>query len=134
MQVSDTEICCICFDQVCTIQVQDCGHQMCAHCVLALCCHKKPNPSTTIPAAPVCPFCRSNIVQLDVIKLEKGGDTNHHVSSSSLSKSRRSRNFSEGSSSFKSLSAVSSFGKMIGRGSGRIAAENEYIDKPIALD
>ncbi|CAN4098847.1 unnamed protein product [Withania somnifera] len=133
-EVSDTEVCCICFDQVCTIQVQDCGHQMCAHCVLALCCHKKPNPTTSSPTSPVCPFCRSNIVQLDVIKLEKDDSTSHGVSSSKLRKSRRSRNFSGGSSSFKSLSAVSSFGEMVGRGSGRIAAENEYIDKPIVLD
>lgn len=133
-EVSDEEVCCICFDQVCTIQVQDCGHQMCAHCVLALCCHKKPNPTTTSPAAPVCPFCRSNIVQLEVIKLEKNVCTSHEVSSSKLRKSRQSRNFSEGSSSFKGLSAVSSFGRMVGRGSGRISAENEYIDKPIILD
>ncbi|KAL3367254.1 hypothetical protein AABB24_011794 [Solanum stoloniferum] len=133
-EVNDTEICCICFDQVCTIQVQDCGHQMCAHCVLAVCCHKKPNPTTTSPIAPVCPFCRSNIVQLDVIKLEKDDGTSHDVSSTKLRKSRRSRNFSVGSSSFKGLSAVSSFGRIVGRGSGRIAAENEYIDKPIILD
>ncbi|KAF3650510.1 putative E3 ubiquitin-protein ligase XBAT31 [Capsicum annuum] len=133
-EVSDTEVCCICFDQVCTIQVQDCGHQMCAHCVLALCCHKKPSPTTTSPTAPVCPFCRSIIVQLDVIKLEKKDGTSHDVSSSKLRKSRRSRNFSEGSNSFKSLSAVSSFGKMVARGSGRIAAEDVYIDKPIILD
>lgn len=40
---------------------------------------------------------------------------------------------SEGSSSFKGLSAVGLFGKM-GRGSGRIAAENEWLDKPLSLD
>ncbi|KAJ8560323.1 hypothetical protein K7X08_004381 [Anisodus acutangulus] len=67
-EVSDTEVCCICFDQLCTIQVQHCRHQMCAHCILALCCHNKPNP-------PVCPFCRSSIVQLDVIELEKEDGT-----------------------------------------------------------
>ncbi|KAK4376024.1 hypothetical protein RND71_006701 [Anisodus tanguticus] len=134
-EVSDTEVCCICFDQLCTIQVQDCGHQMCAHCILALCCHNKPNPTTTSPTTPLCPFCRSNIIQLDVIKLEKENGTSHDVSSSKLRKSRISRNFSEGSSSFKGLSAVSSFGKMVGRGSSRInAAENEFIDKPIILD
>ncbi|MCD9638042.1 putative E3 ubiquitin-protein ligase xbat31 [Datura stramonium] len=134
-EVSDTEVCCICFDQLCTIEVQDCGHQMCAHCVLALCCHNKPNPTTTSPPEPVCPFCRSNIVQLHVIKVPKDDDTDRDLHSSKLRKSRRSRNFSEGSSSFKGLSAVSSFGKMTGRGSGRIAAaENEWIDKPMTLD
>lgn len=134
MQVSDTEVCCICFDQLCTIEVQDCGHQMCAHCVLALCCHNKPNPTTTSPPEPVCPFCRSNIVQLQAIKVTKNNDTDSDLHSSKLRKTRRSRNFSEGSSSFKGLSAVSSFGKMTGRGSGRIAADNEWIDKPITLD
>ncbi|XP_009629381.1 putative E3 ubiquitin-protein ligase XBAT31 isoform X2 [Nicotiana tomentosiformis] len=130
-EVSDTEVCCICFDQLCTIQVQECGHQMCAHCILALCCHSKPNTTTTSPTEPLCPFCRSRIVQLQVIKFEKDEDTSHDIYSSKIRKSRRSRNFSEGSSSFKGLSAVRSFGKMTGRGSGRIAAENEYIDKPI---
>nr|XP_016455038.1 PREDICTED: putative E3 ubiquitin-protein ligase XBAT31 [Nicotiana tabacum] len=128
-EVSDTEVCCICIDQLCMIQVQDCGHQMCAHCILALCCHSKPNTSTTSPTEPLCPFCRSKIVQLQVIKFEKDEDTNHDNYSSKIRKSRRSRNLSEGSSSFKSLSAVRSFGKMTGRGSGRIAAENEHIDK-----
>ncbi|KAE8656814.1 E3 ubiquitin-protein ligase XB3 [Hibiscus syriacus] len=36
----------------------------------------------------------------------------------------------EGSSSFKSLSAVGSFSKIGGLGSGRVAAENEWVDKP----
>ncbi|CAN4121027.1 unnamed protein product [Withania somnifera] len=133
-EVSDTEVCYICFDQLCSIEVQDCGHQMCAHCVLALCCHNKPNPTTTSPPEPLCPFCRSNIVQLQAIKDTKGDDTDRDLHSSKLRKSRRSRNFNEGSSSFKGLSAVSSFGKMTGRGSGRIAAENVWIDKSIALD
>ena len=60
-------------------------------------------------------------------------DTDHDIgdfSSSKLRKSRKSRNFSEGSSSFKGLSsAVGTFGKMGGRSSGRIAAENEWVDK-----
>ncbi|XP_060215993.1 putative E3 ubiquitin-protein ligase XBAT31 isoform X2 [Lycium barbarum] len=133
-EVSDTEVCCICFDQLCTIEVQDCGHQMCAHCVLALCCHNKPNPTTTSPPEPVCPFCRSNIVQLHVIKVTMDDETDRDLHSSKLRKSRKSRNFGEGSSSFKGLSAVSSFGKMTGRGSGRIAADNEWIDKPLSLD
>ena len=49
------------------------------------------------------------------------------IGSPKLRKSRKSRNFSEGSSSFKGLSAT--FGKMSGRGSGRIAAQNEWMDK-----
>ncbi|KAK6163205.1 hypothetical protein DH2020_000069 [Rehmannia glutinosa] len=63
-EASDTELCCICFDQVCTIEVQECGHRMCAQCTLALCCHNKPNPTTACPSVPLCPFCRSNIVRL----------------------------------------------------------------------
>ncbi|KAF5954190.1 hypothetical protein HYC85_007046 [Camellia sinensis] len=127
-EASDTELCCICFDQVCTIEVQDCGHQMCAQCTLALCCHNKPNPTTACLAAPVCPFCRSSIAQLVVAKVE----TNHDIAISKLRRSRKLRNFSEGSSSFKGLLAVGSFGNKTGggRGSGRIAAENEWADKP----
>ncbi|XP_076891076.1 putative E3 ubiquitin-protein ligase XBAT31 [Bidens hawaiensis] len=69
-EASETELCGICFDQVCTIEVQDCGHQMCAQCTLALCCHNKPNPTTTSLTAPACPFCRSNIARLAVAKVK----------------------------------------------------------------
>ncbi|EXC10636.1 Putative E3 ubiquitin-protein ligase XBAT31 [Morus notabilis] len=131
---SESELCCICFEQACTIEVQDCGHQMCAQCTLALCCHKKPNPTTACLTPPVCPFCRSTIARLVVAKIKSEDDADQDVgdvSSSKLRKIRRSRNFSnEGSSSFKSLSAVGSFGKIGGRGSGRIAAESEWVDKP----
>ncbi|OMO67759.1 hypothetical protein CCACVL1_20342 [Corchorus capsularis] len=132
-EASDTELCCICFEQICTIEVQDCGHQMCAQCTLALCCHNKPNPTTASVTPPNCPFCRSTIVRLVVAKIKSCDDTDHEISdmsSSKLRKLRKSRNFNEGSSSFKSLSAVGSFSKMGGRGSGRVAAENEWIDKP----
>lgn len=122
---SDTELCCICFDQVCTIEVQDCGHRMCAHCTLALCCHNKPNPTTASVNPPVCPFCRSSIARLVVAKLNTDLDEIDN-NSSKTRKSRRSWNMSEGSSSFKGLSA---FGKITGRGSGRIS-NAELIDKP----
>ncbi|CAK7331572.1 unnamed protein product [Dovyalis caffra] len=129
---SDTELCCICFEQVCTIEVQDCGHQMCAQCTLALCCHNKPNPTTACLTPPVCPFCRSTIGRLVVAKIKNCNDADQDIGdiggSPKLRKSRRSRNFSEGSSSFKGISAT--FGKMGGRGSGRIAAENDWMDKP----
>ncbi|KAI3667663.1 hypothetical protein L6452_42732 [Arctium lappa] len=131
-EASETELCCICFDQICTIEVQDCGHQMCAQCTLALCCHNKPNPTTASLTAPVCPFCRSNIAQLVVAKV-KVSAADHDLdlySSPKLPKLRKPRNFSEGSSSFKGLSAVPSFGKMVGRGSGRVSADNVCIDKP----
>ncbi|KAF3454718.1 hypothetical protein FNV43_RR05166 [Rhamnella rubrinervis] len=131
---SDSELCCICFEQVCTIEVQNCGHQMCAQCTLALCCHNKPNPTTACLTPPVCPFCRSTIARLVVAKIKSYNDIDHDNGdncSSKTRKSRRSRNFSnEGSSSFKGLSAMGSFGKIGGRGSGRIAAENEWVDKP----
>ncbi|KAK9280026.1 hypothetical protein L1049_013711 [Liquidambar formosana] len=132
-EASDTGLCCICFDQVCTIEVQDCGHQMCAQCTLALCCHNKPNPTTACLTAPVCPFCRSSIARLVVAKIKTDNDADidiGDISSSKLRRSRRFRNCSEGSSSFKGLSAVNSFGKMGGRGSGRISAESEWVDKP----
>ncbi|KAE9461110.1 hypothetical protein C3L33_06970, partial [Rhododendron williamsianum] len=122
-EVSDTELCCICFDQVCTIEVQDCGHQMCAQCTLALCCHNKPNPKTASLNAPVCPFCRSNIAQLVVANVKTDNEMD-----SKFRRSKKSRNFCEGSSSFKGLSAMGSFSKLGGRGSGRIASENECVD------
>lgn len=128
MQVSDTELCCICFDQVCTIEVQDCGHQMCAQCTLALCCHNKPNPKTASLNAPLCPFCRSNIAQLVVANVKTDNEMD-----SKLRRSKKSRNFCEGSSSFKGLSAMGSFSKLGGRGSGRIAAENECVDDKASL-
>lgn len=133
-EVSDSELCCICFDQACTIEVQGCGHQMCAQCTLALCCHNKPNPTTACLNPPVCPFCRSTIARLVVAKIKNQDDADQDASDSTSSKQRkirRSRNFSnEGSSSFKGLSAMGSFGKIGGRGSGRIAAESEWVDKP----
>ncbi|KAK1322172.1 putative E3 ubiquitin-protein ligase XBAT31 [Acorus calamus] len=121
---SETELCCICFDQVCTIEVQDCGHQMCAHCTLALCCHNKPNPVTACKPAPVCPFCRSNIARLVVVKAKD--EEKDMENKSKFKRPRRSRNLSEGSSSFKGLSsAIGSFSK---RGSDRLA--DETVDKP----
>lgn len=105
---------------------------MCAHCTLALCCHNKPNPTTTSQPIPVCPFCRSNIEKLVVAKNKtESSDVDRDMNTSKLRKLRKSQNLSEGSSSFKGLSARSSFGKMGGRNSGRIAADNEeLIDKP----
>ncbi|OVA18346.1 zinc finger protein [Macleaya cordata] len=130
-EVSDTELCCICFDQVCTIEVQDCGHQMCAHCTLALCCHNKPNPTTSCTPVPVCPFCRSNIAKLVVAKSKTETETDKDINPSKQRKLRKSQNLSEGSSSFKGISAMGSFGRMGGRNSGRIAADNnEWVDKP----
>ncbi|KAL3530741.1 hypothetical protein ACH5RR_010063 [Cinchona calisaya] len=133
-EASDSGLCGICFDQVCTIEVQPCGHQMCAQCTLALCCYNKPNPMTATPTIPVCPFCRSSIVQLIVAKDKTENSNELDVNSPKTRKSRRSWNLSEGSSSFKSLSAVGSISRIVGRGSGRITIENEWIDKPLGLD
>jgi hypothetical protein len=120
------ELCCICFDQVCTIEVKPCDHQMCAHCTLALCCLKKPDPATGCTTGPLCPFCRGPILQLTVAKIKTSSDT--EVESSPITKPRRSRksNFSEGSSSFKSLSAIGSFGRIAGRNSGKVDAEKQW--------
>lgn len=132
MQVSETELCCICFEHLCTIEVQDCGHQMCAQCTLALCCHNKPGPSTSDPTPPVCPFCRSTIARLAVVSIETHDDIDQDVADISFSKPsklRKSRNLNEGSSSsFKGLSNVNSFGKMGSHSSGKIVTENEWDD------
>ncbi|KAE9587922.1 hypothetical protein Lal_00002832 [Lupinus albus] len=130
-EVSESEICCICFEQICTIEVQNCGHQMCAQCTLALCCHNKPNPTTASLTPPVCPFCRSVIARLVVVKIENHHDTEADedivdMNCSKLSKSNKSRNLNDGdSSSFKGIS----FGKLGCHNSGRIASENEWVDK-----
>ncbi|KAJ4970600.1 hypothetical protein NE237_003699 [Protea cynaroides] len=127
---SNNEMCCICFDQVCTIEVRHCGHQMCAQCTLALCCHNKPNPNTARVSTPVCPFCRSSIAQLVVVKSKTEDEMERDSNSLKIKKSRKSRTFGEGSSSFRGLSAVGSLGKMSSRGSGRIAADSsDWIDK-----
>ncbi|KAL3653143.1 putative E3 ubiquitin-protein ligase xbat31 [Castilleja foliolosa] len=133
-EASETDLCCICFDHMCTIEVQECGHRMCAQCTLALCCHSKPDPTTASPSIPVCPFCRSNIVKLTAANVQTRNDEDRDLNNfTKPRKSWRSRNSSEGSSSFKGLSAIGSFGKM-GRGSGRIVAENEFLDKPLGLE
>jgi hypothetical protein len=54
------------FDQACSVEVRDCGHQMCASCALALCCHSKPSPTTLALPSPACPFCRGSISRLPV--------------------------------------------------------------------
>ncbi|KAB2622157.1 E3 ubiquitin-protein ligase XBAT31 [Pyrus ussuriensis x Pyrus communis] len=129
-EASDVDLCCICFDQLCTIEVVPCGHQMCAHCTLALCCHKKPDPSSTCPTVPVCPFCRTTITQLVVANIKASNDMEPEMSPAKPRRSRKS-NVSEGSSSFKVLSPMSSFGRMGNRSSGKVAAEcNEEIHKP----
>ncbi|XP_072974598.1 E3 ubiquitin-protein ligase XB3-like isoform X1 [Typha angustifolia] len=124
-EASDTELCCICFDQVCTIEVRDCGHQMCAHCTLALCCHKKPNPVNLCSPVPICPFCRCNIAGLAVAKSKSEGQDKGYLKAR---KSSKFQNFSEASSSFKSLSsAMSSLGKISSRGKLKLG---HSCDKP----
>ncbi|XP_072976324.1 E3 ubiquitin-protein ligase XB3-like [Typha angustifolia] len=129
-EASDAELCSICFDQACTIEVRNCGHQMCAPCILALCCHNRPNPTTSGLPSPTCPFCRSNISRLVIAKASTKDEGDNKLNSPKLRRSRQSRNLSEGSSSFKGLSsAMGSFGK-IGRSSGRIVESDEMVDKP----
>ena len=121
MQGGDAELCCICFEQVCTIEVQNCSHEMCAHCILALCCHSKPNSSSKIP---VCPFCRSTITRLAVAKTKVDTKTELEPAPAKP-RTRISLNLGEGSSSFKSLSSLSSFGRL-GRSSGKVVAECDH--------
>lgn len=131
-QVSDAELCCICFDQACTIEVQDCGHQMCAPCTLALCCHSKPNPTTLTLPSPACPFCRGSISRLLVARTS--------ISSAAASdperpelvrrRSRRSHNLSEGSSSFKGLSSAMGSLSLSKLGLGSSRAVDSDMDKP----
>ncbi|XP_022983578.1 putative E3 ubiquitin-protein ligase XBAT31 [Cucurbita maxima] len=112
----DTELCCICFEQMCNIEAQPCGHRMCAHCTLTLCCHKKPNPTTACPTAPVCPFCRSSIAQLLAAEVKSNDFVDQEISPLKL-KGLRTSNFNEENSSLKSLSAM--FGKLSEQNPGK---------------
>jgi len=109
-----TELCGICLEQACSMEVQDCGHQMCAACTLALCCHSKPNPTTLALQPPACPFCRATITRL----LVANNKTSNSSDEAALGGVR-----SHGSSSFRGLtSAIRSLSlSRIGRGSGRVA-------------
>ncbi|KAJ3676417.1 hypothetical protein LUZ60_003829 [Juncus effusus] len=120
---SGNELCCICFERECTIEVRECAHQMCAPCTLSLCCHSKPNPSTLSLSSPTCPFCRSTISKLVVVKPESksGFEESEKPNSPRVSVRRlnnRSRNLSNEGGSSGSFKGI--FPKM-GRGSGRIA-------------
>ncbi|KAL1816108.1 hypothetical protein ACET3Z_018682 [Daucus carota] len=130
-EASDVDLCSICFEKICTIAVKDCGHQMCAQCMLILCCHNKPNAASSCSKSPLCPFCRSNISELVVAYVMANTSTDDELSPSKPRRSsRRSFNSEGSSSSFKSLSALSSFGRTGGRNSGRVVAEcNEDLDK-----
>lgn len=130
-EASTTELCCICFELACTVEVENCGHQMCAHCILALCCHCKPNASTNSAKIPVCPFCRSSITRLVVAKSKSDSETESHCSPRKLGRTRETSNLGEGSRSFNNLSPFSSFGRL-GRSSGKVSAEleEELLDKP----
>ena len=113
-----TELCGICLEQACSMEMQDCGHQMCAACTLALCCHSKPNPTTLALQPPACPFCRATITRL----LVANNKTSNSSDEAALGGGVRSH--SHGSSSFRGLtSAIRSLSlSRIGRrGSGRVA-------------
>ncbi|CAH9050370.1 unnamed protein product [Cuscuta epithymum] len=125
-EASDFDLCCICFEQACTIEIQKCGHQMCAHCTLALCCHNKSNPTGKSDNILPCPFCRSSITQL-VIAKNKTESKLEELSPSRSRMPRTSFNLAEdGSSSnnaFKVLSPLASFAKLGGRNSGMYTSD-----------
>ncbi|GER54363.1 XB3 ortholog 1 in Arabidopsis thaliana [Striga asiatica] len=118
----EDEMCCICFEEACKVEVQSCGHQMCAYCILALCCHSKPNSSSNNVKIPVCPFCRSSIGRLVVAKSKTDDETESESNPTKPRKSRKSVSLGECSSNFKGLSALGSFGRL-SRNSGKFAAD-----------
>ncbi|XP_024532718.1 E3 ubiquitin-protein ligase XB3 isoform X1 [Selaginella moellendorffii] len=94
--IKDEDVCCICFDHLCTIQVKDCGHQMCATCALKLCCHGSSSSSSSPPGALACPFCRQDIASLVLAPSsishgcrDEQQQVHHQSSSSSSRRSRR---------------------------------------------
>ncbi|XP_024538729.1 E3 ubiquitin-protein ligase XB3 isoform X1 [Selaginella moellendorffii] len=64
---STDSCCCICFEHRCNIELHKCGHQMCASCILTLCCHNKPNPAIPFSPPPGCPFCRTPIERITLV-------------------------------------------------------------------
>ncbi|WVZ56457.1 hypothetical protein U9M48_006984 [Paspalum notatum var. saurae] len=134
-EASGAEVCSICFEQACSIEVRECGHQMCAACTLALCCHAKPNPATQAQPLPTCPFCRGGIARLVVATRTRAGDDDDDEGGSSRlesprhRRSRRSMNLSGDAGSTSSLmgSIASSIGKM---GRRRTDSSEQVDDKP----
>ncbi|XP_078428855.1 E3 ubiquitin-protein ligase XB3 [Wolffia australiana] len=130
LEEENGEVCCICFDQLCTIEVRDCGHQMCANCTLALCCHNHPGPGPMLSTVPTCPFCRCRISQLVVAEITAAEAESPQPK---LRRSRKSKITAEsgGSSSFKGLtSAMGSFSRVGRASSGRIADCSDTSEKP----
>ncbi|KAK3151192.1 hypothetical protein QOZ80_3AG0242870 [Eleusine coracana subsp. coracana] len=130
------EVCSICFEQACSIEVRECGHQMCAACTLALCCHTKPNPATQSQPLPTCPFCRGGISRLVMAttKTSPGDDDDDEESNNKLQsprhrRSRRASNLSSDGGSTSSImgSIASSIGKM---GRRRTDSSEQLDDKP----
>lgn len=75
--------CCICFENFHKmIEVDMCGHQMCAACTMALCCLNKPNPPSSSPTPPSCPFCRRDIASLKLAKSPPINKVNPYPSTS----------------------------------------------------
>eukprot|EP00250_Pteridium_aquilinum_P014056 c21753_g1_i1 orf=1017-2435(-) len=127
----EAELCCICFEHACTIEVQDCGHQMCAGCTLALCCHNKPNPAMPNSPAPACPFCRRNIAQLkcaqlkaSVVLLDERREDDKEVDAVGLT--NKCKKSAEGSSS--------NFMGLVGKGSFRLLSAAKSSGRVIDVD
>ncbi|MCO5611492.1 hypothetical protein L7F22_065745 [Adiantum nelumboides] len=110
------EMCYVCFEQACTIEVQDCGPQMCASCTLALCCHNKPNAAMPNSLTPACPFCRQTITQLRWAKVKASVEVsldegrNEEKESDRLGLTSKCKKSTEGSSSIMGLVGRKSFG------------------------
>ncbi|CAM6121588.1 unnamed protein product [Calypogeia fissa] len=125
------EVCCICFEQFCTIEVMECGHQMCATCTLSLCCHSKPNPAIPYSPPPSCPFCRHSIGHLILARPKpKPAETPEKKFKRKLKRSG-SKNSKGGSGGFGSFtgSILSALGGSKRHGaSGRIA-DADWLDR-----
>ncbi|XP_040378404.1 E3 ubiquitin-protein ligase XB3-like [Oryza brachyantha] len=135
------EVCSICFEQACTIEVRECGHQMCAACTLALCCHAKPSAAAATPCQqplPTCPFCRGGISRLVVATKARSGvddeddeEAGDRLASPRHRRSRRAVNHLSGDGGSTSSimgSIASSIGKMGRRRTD--SSEHVEVDKP----
>ncbi|KAK4762477.1 hypothetical protein SAY86_008245 [Trapa natans] len=71
-EASENDLCCICFERLCSIEVRDCSHRMCARCILSLCCHNKPNPTGSRISPPSAPFVEAQYQAFQLLSFGVG--------------------------------------------------------------
>jgi E3 ubiquitin-protein ligase XBAT32/33 len=121
-------VCSICFEQACSIEVRECGHQMCAACTLSLCCHTKPNPAMQFQPLPTCPFCRGGITRLVMAMRTRAGDEEESRLASPRHRRSRGRSMNLSSDGGGTSSLMGSIASSIGKMGRRRTDSSEQVD------